>query len=152
MKNFFPSKFWNMNGNRWRHFFVEFLMNGGVDERRAKWKGFHEISLGWLTRNTLNDAWDCDAVSWSSRHRCNYSYLSVFCKRGCIFEQENELENEKKKQKKQSWMHEMTTGKFIEKPFHMWLESGGIFTKWQLGVMRSLGFYLVGREEVSICI
>lgn len=48
----------------------------------AKRKGFYEISLGWLTWNTLNDAWDCMLpVRLTSRY--NYSYLSLPYRRHC---------------------------------------------------------------------
>lgn len=45
----------------------------------AKWKGFSEISLKWLTWNTLNDAWDCMFQPGPTSGR-NYSYLSRLCR------------------------------------------------------------------------
>lgn len=63
---------WNMNGEQPA---PSTVIRVQACSLTAKWKGFSEISLRWLTWNTLNDAWDCMLpLRLTSSH--NYSYLS----------------------------------------------------------------------------
>lgn len=72
---------WYMKRNSRRSAFA--LLSTLMSDELQNEKGSLEISLRWLTWNTLNDAWDC-MLPLRRTSRYNYSYLSLFCQSQCF--------------------------------------------------------------------